>query len=225
MKRKIHVIPHSHWDREWYFTTSRSKVYLMKDLGDVLNTLENDPEFKYFMVDAQGSLLDDYIKWRPQDKERISKLVNDGRLVIGPWYTQTDQLVISGESIVRNMYYGMKRCESFGKYMNHFHKTNHLYTLDAVITCVEIKISVSDFHSAHGHNFVGHCNYYAMPTELYKKVKGEIPEDIGVLLYYDGMSTCGIRKAKECKPQILSESTQKWLILSVAKRLPRFDKN
>ena len=84
MKRKIHVIPHSHWDREWYFTTSRSKVYLMKDLGDVLNTLENDPEFKYFMVDAQGSLLDDYIKWRPQDKERISKLVNDGRLVIGP---------------------------------------------------------------------------------------------------------------------------------------------
>lgn len=107
----------------------------------------------------------------------------------------------------------------------HFHKTNHLYTLDAVITCVEIKISVSDFHSAHGHNFVGHCNYYAMPTELYKKVKGEIPEEIGVLLYYDGMSTCGIRKAKECKPQILSESTQKWLILSVAKRLLRFDKN
>lgn len=118
MKRKIHVVPHSHWDREWYFTTSRSKVYLMKDLGDVLDTLESDPEFKYFMVDAQGSLLDDYIKWRPQDKERITKLVKMGKLVIGPWHTQTDQLVISGESIVRNMYYGMKRCESFGKYMN-----------------------------------------------------------------------------------------------------------
>ena len=118
MKRKIHVVPHSHWDREWYFTTSRSKVYLMKDLGDVLDTLESDPEFKYFMVDAQGSLLDDYIKWRPQDKERITKLVKMGKLVIGPWYTQTDQLVISGESIVRNMYYGMKRCESFEKYMN-----------------------------------------------------------------------------------------------------------
>jgi len=87
-------------------------------LGDVLDTLESDSEFKYFMVDAQGSLLDDYIKWRPQDKERITKLVKMGKLVIGPWYTQTDQLVISGESIVRNMYYGMKRCESFGKYMN-----------------------------------------------------------------------------------------------------------
>ena len=118
MKRKVHVIPHSHWDREWYFTTSRSKVYLMKDLKDVLDTLESNPDFKYFMVDAQGSLLDDYIKWMPQDKDRITKLVKEKKLVIGPWYTQTDQLVISGESIVRNMYYGMKRCETFGGYMN-----------------------------------------------------------------------------------------------------------
>ncbi len=118
MKHKIHVVPHSHWDREWYFTTSRSKIYLMKDLKDVLDTLENDKEFKYFMLDAQASLLDDYIKWMPQDKERITKLVKDKRLIIGPWYTQSDQLVISGESIVRNMYYGMKRCEEFGGYMN-----------------------------------------------------------------------------------------------------------
>ena len=118
MKRKVHVVPHSHWDREWYFTTSRSKVYLMKDLKDVLDTLESNPDFKYFMVDAQGSLLDDYIKWMPQDKDRITKLVKEKKLVIGPWYTQTDQLVISGESIVRNMYYGMKRCETFGGYMN-----------------------------------------------------------------------------------------------------------
>lgn len=118
MKHKIHVIPHSHWDREWYFTTSRSKIYLMKDLKDVLDTLENDKEFKYFMLDAQASLLDDYIRWMPDDKERITKLVKDKRLIIGPWYTQSDQLVISGESIVRNMYYGMKRCEEFGGYMN-----------------------------------------------------------------------------------------------------------
>ena len=75
MAKKIHIVPHFHWDREWYFTTSRSKIYLMKDLGDVLNTLEKDPEFKYFMLDAQGSLLDDYIKWRPEDEARIKRLV------------------------------------------------------------------------------------------------------------------------------------------------------
>lgn len=64
------------------------------------------------------------------------------------------------------------------------YKTKHTYTIDTVITCVEIKVSVSNFHSDHGHNFVGHCNYYAMPLALYKKVKDEIPDGIGVLLYY-----------------------------------------
>lgn len=118
MAKKIHIVPHFHWDREWYFTTSRSKIYLMKDLGDVLNTLEKDPEFKYFMLDAQGSLLDDYIKWRPEDEARIKRLVQAHRLVIGPWYTQSDLMVISAESIVRNMYYGMKTCLKYGPYMN-----------------------------------------------------------------------------------------------------------
>ena len=117
MKTTVHIISHSHWDREWYFTTSRSKIYLMKDLNDVLNTLEKDENFK-FMLDAQASLLDDYLKWMPQDEERIKKFVKEKRLIIGPWYTQTDQMVISAESIVRNMYYGMKRCEEFGGYMN-----------------------------------------------------------------------------------------------------------
>lgn len=117
MKRKIHVVPHFHWDREWYFTTSRSKVYLMKDMKDVLDTLEQDPDFKYFMLDAQGSLLDDYIRWLPGDEARITKLVKEKRLIIGPWYTQSDQMVISGESLVRNLYYGIKRCRELGGYM------------------------------------------------------------------------------------------------------------
>ena len=104
------------------------------------------------------------------------------------------------------------------------YKTKHTYTIDTVITCVEIKVSVSDFHSDHGHNLVGHCNYYAMPLALYKKVKDEIPDGIGVLLYYNGENTCGIRKKIECKPRQLSEKTQKWLIMSVAKRLTKMSK-
>ena len=118
MGKTIHVVPHSHWDREWYFTTSRSKVYLMRDLADALDVLESNPAFKTWMLDGQASLLDDYLAWRPQDEDRIRKLVADGRLIIGPWYTQTDQMIISGESIVRNLTYGMRRCEEIGPYMN-----------------------------------------------------------------------------------------------------------
>ncbi|EQG51224.1 glycosyl hydrolases family 38 N-terminal domain protein [Clostridioides difficile DA00141] len=61
-KTKVHVVPHSHWDREWYFTTSRSKIYLMKDFQDILDILEEKEDFKYFTMDAQASLLDDYLK-------------------------------------------------------------------------------------------------------------------------------------------------------------------
>lgn len=118
MKKTVHVVPHSHWDREWYFTTSRSKIYLMHDLKKVLDQLEKDNPYESFILDGQASLLDDYLKWRPQDRKRIEALVKQEKLIIGPWYTQTDQLVISGESIVRNMLYGMKICEAFGGYMN-----------------------------------------------------------------------------------------------------------
>lgn len=115
--KTVHVVPHSHWDREWYFTTSRSKIYLMHDLKRVLELLEDKKGYDSFILDGQASLLDDYLKWRPQDKARIQKLVQQGQLIIGPWYTQTDQLVISGESIVRNMQYGMRICREFGEYM------------------------------------------------------------------------------------------------------------
>lgn len=117
MGKDIHVVAHSHWDREWYFTTSRSKIYLQKDLGDVMDTLEADPSFTSFMLDGQSCLVDDYLAWNPGERERLERLVRAGRLVIGPWYTQTDQMVISGESIVRNMAYGIRRADELGGHM------------------------------------------------------------------------------------------------------------
>lgn len=74
MVKTVHVVPHSHWDREWYFTTSRSKIYLLEDLNNVMSLLENKDGYDYFILDGQASLLDDYLKWRPQDKNRIKKI-------------------------------------------------------------------------------------------------------------------------------------------------------
>ena len=118
MKKTVHVVPHSHWDREWYFTTSRSKIYLMHNLKKVIELLQADKGYDRYTLDGQASLLDDYLAWRPEDKELIKQLVQEGKLIIGPWYTQTDQMVISGESIVRNMLYGMNISDEFGSYMN-----------------------------------------------------------------------------------------------------------
>ena len=117
MGKTIHVYAHTHWDKEWYFTASRSHVYLMKDLADVLDTLEMDPDFTAFLLDAQSGLIEDYLKWKPEDASRIERLVSDRRLMIGPWYTQTDQIIISGESVVRNLYHGISVARRLGHSM------------------------------------------------------------------------------------------------------------
>ena len=52
-----------------------------------------------------------------------------------------------------------------------------------VFRCYEIKISKSDFKSKHGHNFVGHFNYYVVPKELYESIKDEVSKEIGVYIW------------------------------------------
>lgn len=116
-KTKVHVIPHSHWDREWYFTSSRSTIYLVKHLKEVIETLENEEAYHFYLMDAQSSLIEDYLRYCPEDKDRLKKLITEQRLITGPWYTQTDQLVISQESIVRNLLYGTKIAREMGHSM------------------------------------------------------------------------------------------------------------
>lgn len=50
MVKTVHVVPHTHWDREWFFTTSRAQIYLLKDLKDVINNLENNVGFNHFIL-------------------------------------------------------------------------------------------------------------------------------------------------------------------------------
>lgn len=116
-KTKVHVIPHSHWDREWYFTTARSTVYLVNHVKEVIETLKNNSDFKFFLMDAQSSLVEDYLKYCPEDKEILENLIASKRFITGPWYTQTDQLVISQESVVRNLLYGSDIANKMGHNM------------------------------------------------------------------------------------------------------------
>ncbi|MDO4662264.1 MAG: glycoside hydrolase family 38 C-terminal domain-containing protein [Tissierellia bacterium] len=111
-----YIIAHTHWDREWYFTDKRSVVYSLYDFDELIDFLENNDEFSTFLLDGQTSIINDYISYRPYNKDRIRKLVENNRLVIGPWFTQTDTLVISGESIIRNLLYGIKDSNEYGSY-------------------------------------------------------------------------------------------------------------
>jgi mannosylglycerate hydrolase len=115
--KKVHIVPHMHWDREWYFSTEESRILLVNNMEEIMEMLENNPEYPYYVLDGQTSILEDYFAVKPENKERVKKLVQEGKLIIGPWYTQTDEMVVGGESIVRNLLYGLKDCEEFGSPM------------------------------------------------------------------------------------------------------------
>ncbi|MGR9047603.1 mannosylglycerate hydrolase [Halobacillus faecis] len=112
--KKAHIVPHMHWDREWYFSTEESRILLVNNMEEIMEKLENDPEYPYYVLDGQTSILEDYFAVKPESKERVKKLVQEGKLIIGPWYTQTDEMVVGGESIVRNLLYGHIDSKEFG---------------------------------------------------------------------------------------------------------------
>lgn len=112
--KNVHIVPHMHWDREWYFSTEESRILLVNNMEEIMEKLERDPEYPHYVLDGQTSILEDYFAVKPENRERVRNLVQSGKLIIGPWYTQTDEMVVGGESIVRNLLYGHKDCEEFG---------------------------------------------------------------------------------------------------------------
>lgn len=105
-----HLVNHTHWDREWYFTTMDAQVLSEQLFTEVLDELEKNKDAN-FCLDGQVSVVDEYVDIHPEAKDRIQCLVAEGRLFVGPWYTQTDALIPDAESIIRNLVIGMKDTE------------------------------------------------------------------------------------------------------------------
>jgi len=113
-KRKIYYFSGTHWDREWYQSFQGFRFRLVEMVNDLIEGLENDPKFKVFHFDGQTIVLEDYLEIEPDQKERLGKLISDGRIKIGPWYVMPDEFLLSGESLIRNMMMGHEICKTWG---------------------------------------------------------------------------------------------------------------
>ena len=109
----IHIVPHTHWDREWYFTLEEFRYRLIKLMDILIDTMERDI-IRYFVLDGQTIMLEDYLKVRPQNRQRLRALIESGRLFIGPWYTQPNIFMSGAEAQVRNLLFGRKDMERWG---------------------------------------------------------------------------------------------------------------
>ncbi|MFL6028748.1 MAG: alpha-mannosidase [Gaiellaceae bacterium] len=109
----VFLVPHTHWDREWYRPFQSFRMSLVDVVDEVLDELERDERLR-FTLDGQLATVDDYLEIRPEAEERIRRLVQAGRLAIGPWQTLVDEFLVDGETIWRNLETGLARAEELG---------------------------------------------------------------------------------------------------------------
>ena len=113
----IHVISHTHWDREWYLTHEQFRFRLVGLVDRLLDLLDAEPRFAHFHLDGQTIVLEDYLEIRPEQEDRVRRAIQSGRILVGPWYVMPDEFLVSGESIVRNLARGHHIARRFGASM------------------------------------------------------------------------------------------------------------
>jgi alpha-mannosidase len=113
---RVIIVPHTHWDREWYEPEARFSQRLVELLGDLIARLESQPSGR-FLLDGQTVLLEDYLRVRPEHATRVEALVRAGQLVVGPWYVLADELLSSDETLVRNLLVGQTDGRRHGGWM------------------------------------------------------------------------------------------------------------
>jgi|GEM_PF-2552215 len=135
----FHLIPHTHWDREWYLTRAAFQARLVPVLDEVIAQLERDPEAR-FVLDGQTALLEDYLAVRPGQEGHLAALVDRGALEIGPWYILSDLLIPAAVSLRRNLELGAGDAARFGK------RLEVLYSPDAFGHPAELPALAAEFN-------------------------------------------------------------------------------
>ncbi len=113
----IHLVPHTHWDREWYRTFEDFRFRLVKLIDSLLDILSNDPAYLYFMLDGQTIVLEDYLEIRPERADALRHFIQEGRIQIGPWYILPDEFLVSPEATIRNLLIGRETAWQYGSIM------------------------------------------------------------------------------------------------------------
>jgi len=113
----LHLISHTHWDREWHQTFQQFRLRLVHMIDGLLNLLDADPNYLHFMLDGQTIVLEDYLQIRPERQGDLCKYVQNGRILIGPWYLMPDEFLVSPEALIRNFLEGDRIARQFGPKM------------------------------------------------------------------------------------------------------------
>jgi len=121
-KIRIHIISHTHWDREWYLSSDYTNKWLVPFFDKLFSLLESNENYK-FVLDGQMQMIDDYLsQLSSDDREKKATLLRKygkrKQLFFGPYWSQVDWRIAGSESIVRNILIGHKFAKAYGNFMN-----------------------------------------------------------------------------------------------------------
>ena len=116
-QKKVHIVPHTHWDREWRYPIWKSRSLLVDFIDNLLRVLKEQPTYSQYLLDGQSVVIEDYLKVRPERREEIEKYIKEGRITCGPWYNLPDLYPLDGECLIRNLLKGYRVAQQFGKVM------------------------------------------------------------------------------------------------------------
>jgi alpha-mannosidase len=109
----VFIVPHTHWDREWYATFETFRAQLVELWDQLLALTDADPDFR-FLMDGQTVVIDDYLEVRPEAQARLEGAIRRGQIQVGPWYTLPDEFLVSGETLLRDLQRGIAAAEAHG---------------------------------------------------------------------------------------------------------------
>ncbi len=113
-RKTAHLISHTHWDREWYMPYEHHHYLLAELMNELLDTLEKDERYRYFHLDGQTIIIEDYLQVHPEKREQLEAYIREGRIIIGPWYVLQDEFLTSSEANVRNLLIGHQDAQAYG---------------------------------------------------------------------------------------------------------------
>ena len=73
----VHLVPHTHWDREWYEPFQTFRMRLVDLIDQLLERMDRDDRL-HFTLDGQAATVDDYLEVRPEAEPLIRRLDRRG---------------------------------------------------------------------------------------------------------------------------------------------------
>jgi alpha-mannosidase len=104
----VHLVSHTHWDREWYQPASRFRQRLVALVDELIDSPSLSHAGASFLLDGQTAVVEDYLSIRRERAAELSMLLKSGVIEAGPWFVLADELIPSGEALVRNLLAGRR---------------------------------------------------------------------------------------------------------------------